>query len=146
MKIKKNLKPIEHDVHLKYLCPNSSCCCPHWLSFKEASTKNFKVVCDCGQVFTVNRISNINIQYFEHIVLESLDRKNSGVFETENKPIVEQIKQEKTIKELAIDLMKTYGFTELESSGMIDKAMAENPSIDNHITLVKHSLFWINND
>lgn len=141
MKIKKNLKPIEYDIHLKYLCPNVSCCCPHWLSFKESSTKNFKVVCDCGQVFSINRTKSVNIEYHDLI-----DRPKSGSFETKNHTNDQDTLISKSMKALAIDLMKTYGFTELEALPMIDKAIMENPSITDHVTLVKHSLFWINND
>jgi len=60
-KIKKNQKPIEYDIHLKYKCKN--CCQDHWLSFNEASTKNFKIVCYCGNVFGVKRVSKCKIIY-----------------------------------------------------------------------------------
>ena len=54
-------KPIEHDIHLKYKCP--TCDQHHWLAFREAKTKNFKVVCDCNTVFKVKRISAFKIKY-----------------------------------------------------------------------------------
>lgn len=144
---KKNLKPIEHDVNLKYLCPNPSCCCPHWLTLREAATKNFKVVCYCGQIFSVLRIKNINIEYTKK---KKPDRKILGSFEINNEPVIKsvvEIPPEPTpttpdIKQLAIKHMKIYGFSEEESLEMINHALEENPSIDNHITLIKHSLFW----
>ena len=54
-------KPIEHDIHLKYKCP--TCDQHHWLAFREAKTKNFKVVFDCNTVFKVKRISAFKIKY-----------------------------------------------------------------------------------
>lgn len=156
MKIKKNLKPIEQDIHLKYLCPNPSCCCPHWLSYKEASTKKFKVVCDCGQIFNVRRIRTLNIEYVtkKKLSTNSIDGKIPGAFETKNdvpidnpvKPVYNEPVPPKDIKQLAIEHMKNYGFSEKESSVIIDKALKENPQIDDYIILVKHSLFWINNE
>lgn len=160
MKTKKNLKPIEHDIHLKYLCPNPSCCCPHWLSYKEASTKKFKVVCDCGQIFNVRRIKTLNIEYItkKRLTSNPIDGKIPGVFETKNesiitepidnsvKPIYNEPVPPKDIKQLAIEHMKNYGFSEKESCVMIEKALEENPEIDDYIVLVKHSLFWISNE
>lgn len=60
---KKNQKPIDIDVSLKYTCPNSDCKFDHWLFLREAQTKNFKVVCECGTIFKPKRIQNIEIVY-----------------------------------------------------------------------------------
>jgi hypothetical protein len=148
MKIKKSLKPIDYDIHLKYLCPNPSCCCQHWLSFKEASAKNFRVVCECGQIFKVKRLQKFNVEYCEKVipapvvetntVENTLDRQIPGSFENENK--------ETDIKSESVSLLKKYGFTETEANVLIEKTLAENPDIDDHVKLVKHSLFWIKNE
>jgi hypothetical protein len=68
-------KPIEHDIHLKYKCP--TCDQHHWLAFREAKTKNFKVVCDCNTVFKVKRISAFKIKYqLENKSFETEKTKN----------------------------------------------------------------------
>ena len=75
-------KPIEHDIHLKYKCP--TCDQHHWLAFREAKTKNFKVVCDCNTVFKVKRISAFKIKY-------QLENKSFEIEKTKNEvapPIV----------------------------------------------------------
>jgi len=56
-------KPIDQDIHFKYICPNNDCTDIHWLSLKETQTKNFKVVCDCGQIFKPKTIEKIKILY-----------------------------------------------------------------------------------
>ena len=78
-------KPIEHDIHLKYKCP--TCDQHHWLAFREAKTKNFKVVCDCNTVFKVKRISAFKIKY-------QLENKSFEIEKTKNEvapPIVAPI-------------------------------------------------------
>lgn len=56
-----NQKPIDIDVSFKYLCPQ--CNLEHWLFLRETQTKNYKVVCECGQVFTPKRIKKLRIIY-----------------------------------------------------------------------------------
>jgi len=78
-------KPIEHDIHLKYKCP--TCDQHHWLAFREAKTKNFKVVCDCNTVFKVKRISAFKIKY-------QLENKSFEIEKTKNEiapPVVAPI-------------------------------------------------------
>ena len=60
---RKNQKPIDIDLHLKYRCPNTKCGYDHWLSLAETKVKNFKVVCLCGTVFTPKTIQKIQIKY-----------------------------------------------------------------------------------
>lgn len=61
---KKNQKPIEIDAYLKYRCPNVKCGYTHWLSLKEAQTKNFKIVCDsCDEIFRPKLIKDIAVKY-----------------------------------------------------------------------------------
>ncbi len=56
-------KPIEVDVSLKYKCPNNDCGFDHWLFIRQAKTKNFKIVCECGTVFKPKRIKTIEVVY-----------------------------------------------------------------------------------
>jgi hypothetical protein len=58
---KKIQRPIDYDIHLKYRC--KSCDQDHWLSYLEASTNNFKVVCDCGTVFKLKRVVGFTLKY-----------------------------------------------------------------------------------
>lgn len=64
MKTKKKIqKPIEIDVSLKYKCPNNNCGFDHWIFLREAKTKNFKIVCECGTIFKPKRIKTIEVVY-----------------------------------------------------------------------------------
>jgi len=59
----KHQKPIDLDVHFKFRCVKSSCGYEHWISLKEAQTKNYKIVCDCGKILRPKRISKVKILY-----------------------------------------------------------------------------------
>ena len=139
---KNNPKPIEYDAHFKYLCPNSSCCYPHWLSLKEASTEGFKIACDCGAVFSVKQIEKIKIKY-----CDGVEKKRDVFAEREQQQIVEEKSQpsENTFIK-AKNLLLHYGFSANEADEMISKTMAENPHTDDYVFLVKHSLFSVKND
>jgi len=126
-KIKKNLKPIEYDIHLKYVCPNKNCGYFHWLSLKETQTKNFKVVCDCGQVFSPLNINDIGINY-RVIEKEKL---------ITSQPIEEKVNNEIFVK--CTKILKAYGFDEEESLNMINSEYQKNPTSD-HLVLIKNSL------
>lgn len=127
----KHQKPIDHDVHLKYLC--NKCGSIHWLSFKEASTDQFKIVCDCDNIFTVRRVSGFKIKYFDQ----------------ENKPKIQKEKLEsspKTSKQIpefllaqTIKALIPYGFTSAEAREIIVKSYNEQPN-DNPLLLVKQTL------
>lgn len=133
---KKNLKPIEYDLHFKYLCPNPSCCFPHWLSLRETQTKNFKVVCVCDTIFGVKKIDRIKIRYAE---------KNKPAEPVQPSPPLPQ-KNSVSYVDKAICLLKTYGFDHSEASDMVKKCVSDFPDIVDHVTLVKHSLFLVKND
>lgn len=112
---KKNQKPIDLDIHLKYRCPNNNCKYDHWLSLKEASTKNFKVVCDCGEIFKVKLVSGVSV-----------------IYATAPEPITQQKPQTipVDILEKCCKLLINYGFTESESKKMIESTYQQNPSDD----------------
>lgn len=131
----KNQKPVEFDVHLKYLC--NKCGLSHWLSFKEASTEQFKIVCDCDNIFTVRRVSAIKLKYFDQV-----ETKKSTV-ET---PLVKSSPEPSTIKQIPNDLLQRtikvlipYGFTSSEATEMVTKSYNDHPN-DNALILVKQVL------
>jgi len=128
---KKNLKPIESDVNFKYRCPKPECGYYHWLSLKEAQTKNFKIVCDCGTVFKPKQISIINIVYAEDDStkkdlpkqsdsqkLENNNADNSDILTiSTNIPSMPEQLNNKCVK-----LLVEYGFTEQESKKIAQNA------------------------
>lgn len=68
----KRQKPIDCDVHFKYLC---LCGQFHWLSLNEASTKNFFIVCDCNAKIKIKTIDKIQVTYKKH---KQKDKKKSN--------------------------------------------------------------------
>jgi hypothetical protein len=122
-----NQKPIEYDVHLKYLC--KKCSQIHWLSLKESSTKHFKVVCDCGNVFGVKRTSRIKILY-------SKVAKTSTT--TKSPPIPDSLLSQ------GIGVLLSYGFTKKEASELLEKTYMLHPTQD-IASLVKESLSSLRN-
>lgn len=134
-----NQKPIEHDIHLKYLC--QQCGQTHWLSFLEASTKNFKVVCDCGNTFKVKRVDGFKLKYAN----------------TKNKPVVVQqdldpiVSDSLTGQEIPVDLLHNcvkiltgYGYDKEESIELLSSAYRKNP-VDSASSLVKQTLASLRN-
>lgn len=114
--LKKNQKPIERDASFRYICPNIDCRFDHWLSLKQVQTKNFKVVCDCGSVFKPKTILKIKIIY----------QKDK---ESQKKQIPQQesteTKQSDKFNTIAISLLVKYGFSELESETLVNKAISK---------------------
>lgn len=128
--IKKIQKPIDYDIHLKYRCTN--CSQDHWLSYLESSTKNFKVVCDCGTIFKVKRITGFGIRY----------KKTKQV---ESKPVIEE-SVKKTDANIPEDLLKgsisilsSFGYSKIEAYNMIIESYKKS-KIDNVGDLVKQAL------
>ena len=104
---KKRLKPKEYDVHLKYSCPD--CGCDHWLSLLEASTINFKVVCDCGVVFRVKKIIGIKLLYDKALKQEKEKTTTPQTIDIENNNIAKQ----------AVATIINYGFTSKEAKDLV---------------------------
>ena len=131
----KNQKPVEFDIHLKYLC--NKCGSPHWLSFKEASTEQFKIVCDCDNVFTVRRVSAIKIKYFDQSEIKK-PAIEIPVSKSSPEPIV--IKQiPNDLLQRTIKVLIPYGFTSSEATEMVTKSYSDHPN-DNALILVKQVL------
>lgn len=121
MKIKKDQKPIDFDIHLKYIC--KKCGQFHWLSFKETSTKNFKIVCDCNHIFSVRRTSKFLLKY-------KLNNKIANI----KKNIIS-----KEILDKATPIFTRYGFTKEESQKFLSEMYEKNP-IKDIVLLVKETL------
>jgi hypothetical protein len=139
MKKKKSYqKPIELDVHLKYVCPQKTCGYTHWLSLKECQTKNFMVVCDCGEIFKPKQINKLKILYKEKKPKEAPTPATKPIepieIEEVSKPILSLDKQNQCAK-----ILVGYGFTEKEAKLLIDKGFAKNP-IDEVGALLKYIL------
>jgi len=129
---KKNLKPIDIDVHFKYRCPKSDCGCEHWLSLKETKTKNFKIVCHCGLVLKPKKIHNIKISY------DKVETKSIPQVETiEEKHLCEPLKIPLDLQEQSVKILTKYGFTHDESIKLTEKAYIKNP-VDTVGILVKY--------
>lgn len=127
--LKKNQKPIEYDIHLKYRCPNSNCEQIHWLSLLEAKTKNFKVVCDCGCVFKPKQIDNIKLLYTK--ASNKIKEKK-----TDNHTIDKHLLLKTT------QILIGYGFTQQEANDLIVKTYNKSPTTDCG-TLVKNCLIFL---
>lgn len=118
----KNLKPIDVDGHLQYRCPN--CAIDHWLSFKEARTKGFICVCDCGITFSVKRVLDLKI-IFKHkkpisqsatIAPESIQKTNTAQSCVEKTSVIE-IPVE--LLEKSTKVLIGFGFTKTEAISML---------------------------
>jgi hypothetical protein len=131
MKIKKNQKPTDYDIHLKYLCPD--CGYSHWISFLESSTKNYKIVCDCGCVFKVKRTQSFKVKYSTKIQPAVKDKIVS------NKIISQDVLSK------ASTVLINYGFTKNEAIDLIKQSFDKNSDQDIS-SLVKTALELMKNE
>lgn len=120
----KRQKPIDTDLHFKYICPNTDCLDVHWLSLKETQTKHFKVVCDCGEVFAVKRIKDITINYKTKI---STQHKGNNT------------QQDDQFINHAIKTLLGFGFSNEEASRMVADEY-HRTAITNPALLIKNIL------
>lgn len=149
----KIVKSVDYMMDFKYICPNKSCCFTHWATKQEVQTKNFKIVCDCGEVFKPKLIYDIELHYEkikppkEKVIIKFVKVRNlnKNVKYEESSPTINKI-DKKTFKE-AVSTLMSFGFDKNEASAMIEteyeKTKSHNPAI-----LVKNSLdfFGVNND
>lgn len=158
-KTKKLQKPIESDIHLKYRC--RKCGLDHWLSYREASTKNFKVVCSCGSVFKVKRLVDFKLKYESSMPEFKTDTEEVRDQETEvvrTKPVSsainiapnENIVPDPTKPEInrtipvdllekSVKLLLSYGFTKTEATKLVTDTYFAVP-VNDYATLVKYTL------
>jgi hypothetical protein len=123
----KNQKPIDFDLHLKYRC--HQCSQDHWLSYLEASTQNFKIVCGCGEVFKVKRIKSFKINYHSKKKTETTPQKEESSSHTIPSDILNK----------CVKILVTYGFTISEASELLYNTYSKNP-VDDCGTLIKNTL------
>jgi hypothetical protein len=109
-KIIRKIKPCDIDVHFKYKCSNEECGIEHWLLLNEARTKNFKVVCECGNIYIPKRVSKLLIKY-----------ANSTTKKTDTK-----LKLSSDILKTCISILQKYGFDKKESEKLIQKAFEQS--------------------
>ena len=138
-------KPIEHDIHLKYRC--AKCGQDHWLSYLEASTKQFKIACYCGKVFVVKRLSGFKLRYFNKkppVVIIPVVESVSPVVESIcpvviAPPIIEKPKIPVDLLDKSVSLLIGYGFTATEAKELLHTSYEQNP-IDDYASLLKQTL------
>jgi hypothetical protein len=111
--MKNYLKPTDIDYYLQYVCPNSLCKNHHWLTKKEAQVNNFKIVCDCGEIFYSLPINKIKVLY----------KKKKTIENTKNEPLsFEQTKDEEITQEKeSIESLKDRFYQQMEAIGLSDK-------------------------
>lgn len=128
-KIIKNQIPISIDLHLKYRCPNSECSNVHWVSLNEAKTKNFKVVCYCGTVFSPKVVKKVKLQYGQKKkVSHRTEDSNTEIVQKQETQPKKQIP--KDILEKAASILIQYGFTKNESQELIVETFNQYDIID----------------
>lgn len=135
-KIKKILKakPSSHDIHYEYICPN--CGFNHWLSSVEASTKNYKIVCDCKSIIIPKPIKNIEIIYKEGKIdffskeNEENNSSNSQEQSPETSTESKKIKIDKKVLKQCTAILEQYGFEKKEASEMIKEIFDETKHQD----------------
>lgn len=148
-KTKKLQKPIDADIHLKYRC--KKCGVDHWLSFKEASTKDFKVVCACGVVFKVKRLSGFKFKYKKD-TLKKVNATQEQVKPTPNvdppKPVIQTVVEQAPVQrttipaellDKSVKLLLSYGFTKTEATKLVTETYFAVP-VNDYATLVKYTL------
>lgn len=123
----KNQKPIEVEVSLKYTCPNKNCNFNHWIFLREAQTKNFKIVCECGTVFKPKCIKKIDILYASEEIEGDLPQKNN--FKEEYPSYVLR----------AVNIMVSLGYSKKESQQKI-KEIYDIEKITDPSILVKRTI------
>lgn len=135
---KKSLKPIEIDSYFKYRCPQTNCGQNHWLTLKESQTKNFKIVCDCGEILKPKRIDKIKIKFYT-----KLKPKKEECIKEENPPQkIEEICDNPISDRLLVICSKTlmdYGFTSKEARSLLKQSYVLNPT-ENPLELINNTL------
>jgi len=120
------IKPSNHDISFQYICRN--CGSSYWLFMREVCTKNFFVVCDCGDIIKPKRISKITVHYQED-TSKTHRRKKKKKSQHDEK--VKKDEDNVDIKKTEIDPdilfsasknLMSLGFTEKEAKDLIKKS------------------------
>lgn len=123
----KNQKPIEVEVSLRYTCPDKNCNLSHWIFLREAQTKNFKIVCECGTVFKPKRIKKIEILYTSKEIEDDVSQKTNSK-EEYPKCVLH-----------AVNIMVSLGYSKKESQEKI-KEIYDIEKITDSSILVKRTI------
>lgn len=136
-------KPVELDAHLRYICKNPNCGYTHWLSLKEAQTKNFKVVCDCGTVFKPKQVLKLKILYKKDTLVDKAEpsKPDEGARScfVNLSAIPQQAELNLDILNKCVKILVGYGFTKTESEQLIRNSYRNNPT-DDWTVLIKNTL------
>jgi hypothetical protein len=126
----KNLKPVECIADLRYRCTN--CGLDHWVSIKEAKTRDFIIVCDCDTLLKVKQIQTVNVVYVNDATLQKRP------VNTTQAPIIPTVKptDAKVISQ-ACAVLSTYGFTKQEAMDMATKYTEKESFTDVKILVSK---------
>lgn len=157
--IKKRQKPIDKDIHLKYRC--KKCGIDHWLSLREASTKNFLVVCTCGHTFKVRQVSDCVVKYVGHSQKKQAHKPQKVQTAQESKQDCQPIQTSQIPKPVditpsnippvvrptipndlldkTVKLLLTYGFTQVEAKELIISTYNKVP-VNDYAALIRYAL------
>lgn len=135
---KTSQKPIDYDIHIKYKCPK--CDQEHWLSYLQASTKNFKVVCPCGLLFKVKRVVGFDLKYNnkkKKIIQKPLESEQNNPIAPE--PVKVIATPPVDLIDRSVKILVGYGFTKDEAESLLIKSYEDNP-VNDLTSLVKQTL------
>jgi hypothetical protein len=138
---KKSQKPIEIDAYLKYRCPNSKCNHTHWISLKEAQTKNFKIVCDsCDDIFKPKLVKDVIVKH--HKKLNKPVETNVSNTEHIQNPIDNSPVISERLLTLCSKTLIDYGFTKKEAYDLLRQSYVINQT-EQPFELIQHTLKMI---
>ncbi len=136
------LKPVSKDIYYQYIC--TECGCHHWIKHKEASSKNFHIICDCEITIRPKRIIDTKIVYEKNIKKKKKTKKNKikkpnklSEVDTSVEPKIENVDNNFTDnQQKAISALKSYGFTQQELEPVVKLCVEQ----DEVAKLVKETL------
>lgn len=133
-KILKNKKPIELDVHCKYIC--DICDTKHWLSLLETQTKNYRLVCSCGSIIRPKRIKTVKVLYAKK---KNSSKKSTAVNAVNSNTISSDLLNK------AVATLSTYGYDRTEAAELAEKCFQLDPT-QNFGKLIKSILVHIGSE
>jgi Holliday junction resolvasome RuvABC DNA-binding subunit len=119
----KNQKPTDIEASLKYIC--NKCGASHWLFLREAKAENFKIVCECNNIFIVSQIISLNIEY-----------KDTTTTTIENS---EDYALSQSIIDTCTKTLLSLGYNKTEAITLINEAYI-NTNTKDSTTLIKNIL------
>lgn len=120
----KTLKPIEVDAQFKYRCENNECQAEQWLFLNQVKTKGFKLVCECGAVYTIKQVDKMKVSYVKRKSKSNIEHEPNNSKDYLNK---------------ACKILQHYGFSDKESKELVYKVY-DITKCEDPVLLVKDSL------